>query len=66
MKILFWSEGPVVSSGNMAASWTSRANAIFSYFGIVCAVLIAAQVATTYFLKPDIEPKLRFNSLKKL
>jgi hypothetical protein len=50
----------------MAASWTSRANAIFSYFGIVCAVLIAAQVATTYFLRPDIEPKLRFNSLKKL
>jgi hypothetical protein len=54
------------SWGKMAASWTSRANAIFSYFGIVCAVLIAAQVATTYFLRPDIEPKLRFNSLKKL
>ncbi len=50
----------------MTAAWTSRANAIFSYFGIVCAVLIAAQVATTYFLVPTIEPKLRFNSLKKL
>merc|ERR1712000_225477 len=48
------------------SSWTSRVNSIFSYFGVVMAVLIAANVATTYFSNPNIDVKLHFDGLKKL
>lgn len=48
------------------STWSSRANSIFSYFGVVVSVLIIANVATTYWSNPNIEPKLRFNGLKKL
>ncbi len=48
------------------SSWTSRLNTVFSYFGVVMATLIAANVAATYFLRPDVQPKLRFNRLISL
>ncbi len=48
------------------SSWTSRLNTVFSYFGVVMATLIAANVAATYFLHPNVQPKLRFNRLISL
>ena len=45
---------------------SARMNSIFSYFGVVMAVLIVANVATTHWWTPTIEPKLHFNGLRKL
>lgn len=36
------------------STWTARANTVFSYFGVVMAVLIGAHVASTYFLHPTV------------
>jgi hypothetical protein len=48
------------------ATWTSRLNTVFSFFGIVMTAAIAVAVASTYFHSANVKPVLRYKDTLRL